>query len=991
MFDEKNLLLFNLFVKNQSQKDLILYLMNIDFAYKIKDKYPELYLKKFELNDLIELNFNFISGIKIKKKYLNQLQKFSNEEFEIYEKKYNNIILKSNNSFIKEPYSYFFNNQNNLSEIIKNKNKLEYFLHVQLHLIYYILFFEYHNFSQYTKIKKPKIFEKFTLINNKMANYTIQSKKLLNITISFFKKNFKKNPNLISTLNESSFEILLHLIILNYCYTKKLSFNLILKDRYKKIRTFQTLIMFNSLYKNYEEYSFSISQILSYFVTKNYDNILILIKVLDISNLGIDKCRVVMTKMFSNDIIKNNVTFNKVIYNFIQAILIINNKKNEVLKSFLTEILSGIITSNDDEDYYIYIFKLFFGKFLGKFLYQINIEKCYFEYKNKIKESNDENNNTIFFSERFCNYIYYINTYYPVYIQKIFPKIIFVYHNSFNCLFSILNLLNSKSSFYYENIQNEKIFKWRKTIISYLLMNFNYIDNETLINKIFNYYTKPKIKIMNQNSIFTIIYDIEYDEENTKIKIKYSPIKNLINYLEYLSSNEYKIALINSIKIIFKNFYPFNSINLLSLLLQKLLPQEEENEEENIFYLNENYILNNEDEEEINKNIEIINNNISEYKETMIQIIFEKFGKLKDEDLNNLDNPNKILYNILYAFFKTENIKMIDSCLNCISFLYMSKKESFELENIFNYLNLLNKISEKYKNEEKLMINLNELKSNLLEAEKEQKKINKIDDNNNILENKIIKLVEEILIQKKQYKKNYSLKKLIGIFNISNNSNKSLNISMKCIDELIKFLKNELINSINDLFYSSLIIKLFVNIFLSIKSNEFLRNYYLKVFNELLENFLKNNLEINIQISSKLFEVLVKIIKKLKGKTFLIALNILKILFNVFEKYKNNLNSLCIASSISICAYLIEYSHNEISNYISTIILTGINYLKSLSSSIEEKRASAFLLYKVLSKLNDEELKDFSKRIFDAVKISYENSNDKVLMFHLIKCLDFYE
>ena len=237
MFDEKNLLLFNLFVKNQSQKDLILYLMNIDFSYKIKNQYPELYLKKFELNDLIEINFNIISGIKIKKKYLNQIQNFSTEDFEKYEKKYNNIISKSNNSFIKEPYSYFFNNQNNLSEIIKNNNKLEFFLHVQLHLIYYILFFEYHNFSQYTKIQKPKIFEKFTLINNKMENHSIQSKKLLNITITFFKKNFKKNPYLISTLNESSFEILLHLIILNYYYTKKLSYKLILKDKYKKIRT----------------------------------------------------------------------------------------------------------------------------------------------------------------------------------------------------------------------------------------------------------------------------------------------------------------------------------------------------------------------------------------------------------------------------------------------------------------------------------------------------------------------------------------------------------------------------------------------------------------------------------------------------------------------------------------------------------------------------------------------------------------------------------
>jgi hypothetical protein len=211
------------------------------------------------------------------------------------------------------------------------------------------------------------------------------------------------------------------------------------------------------------------------------------------------------------------------------------------------------------------------------------------------------------------------------------------------------------------------------------------------------------------------------------------------------------------------------------------------------------------------------------------------------------------------------------------------------------------------------------------------------------------------------------------------------------MDDLMKFLKDELINSNNDIFYSSLVMKLSVNIFVSIKSNDFLRNYYLKLFNELLENFLKNNLEINIQISSKLFEILVKIIKKLKGKTFLIALDILKILFQIFEKYKNSLNSLCITSSITICAYLVEYSHNEISNYISTIILTGINYLKSNSSSIEEKRASAFLLNKILSRLSNEELKDFSERIFNSIKIAYENSKDNVLTFHLMKCLNYYE
>ena len=35
MFDEKNLLLFNLFVKPQSQKDDILHLMNIDITSKL--------------------------------------------------------------------------------------------------------------------------------------------------------------------------------------------------------------------------------------------------------------------------------------------------------------------------------------------------------------------------------------------------------------------------------------------------------------------------------------------------------------------------------------------------------------------------------------------------------------------------------------------------------------------------------------------------------------------------------------------------------------------------------------------------------------------------------------------------------------------------------------------------------------------------------------------------------------------------------------------
>jgi hypothetical protein len=162
----------------------------------------------------------------------------------------------------------------------------------------------------------------------------------------------------------------------------------------------------------------------------------------------------------------------------------------------------------------------------------------------------------------------------------------------------------------------------------------------------------------------------------------------------------------------------------------------------------------------------------------------------------------------------------------------MSKKESFNLENIINYLNLLNKISDSYSNEKKIMDNINELKLTLLHAEKEKNKISEKEDKcGNQLDNKIKKSLSDVIFQKNKFNKIYSIKKLMSIFNINNNSKESLNISMKCMDDLMKFLKDELINSNNDIFYSSLVMKLSVNIFISIKSNEFLRNYYLKLFN----------------------------------------------------------------------------------------------------------------------------------------------------------------
>ena len=64
--------------------------------------------------------------------------------------------------------------------------------------------------------------------------------------------------------------------------------------------------------------------------------------------------------------------------------------------------------------------------------------------------------------------------------------------------------------------------------------------------------------------------------------------------------------------------------------------------------------------------------------------------------------------------------------------------------------------------------------------------------------------------------------------------------------------------------------------------------------------------------------------------------------------------------------------------------------MKSKSSTIEQKRASAFLLYRILDALNDKELDIFSKEIFDACNIVRTYTNDNALIFYLDKCLNYY-
>ena len=298
---------------------------------------------------------------------------------------------------------------------------------------------------------------------------------------------------------------------------------------------------------------------------------------------------------------------------------------------------------------------------------------------------------------------------------------------------------------------------------------------------------------------------------------------------------------------------------------------------------------------------------------------------------------------------------------------------------------------------------LNELLTNVKNKNSENVAINineKIGNEDKIIL-ELINNCKKVDMKSDKFELSFILKKICNELDMSPNSNKARKISLETIQTLITYLNTLLTNRcFDDAFMTQIVLKTFRNLFLSIKSDESLRKYYLKLISENLYNFLKTKKFVSekqkatkIEASSKIFELFMKIIKKLKYKSFLISKDILKILFDVFENYQRGIYELTpysIVSCISICAYLVEYSHQELDQYISIIVRTGINFLKSKSSTIEQQRASAFLLYKILDRFNDKELDVFSKEIFDACNIARNYANDNALIFYVDKCLNYY-
>ena len=619
------------------------------------------------------------------------------------------------------------------------------------------------------------------------------------------------------------------------------------------------------------------------------------------------------------------------------------------------------------------------------------------------------------------DYLYLIGNNCQMILNKSFGHVFNCIDKSFIYIFDVLNLLTTESQFYYMNIENKDLQNYRKNIFNYISNLFTFLDKNKLSKEIFKYYFKPNCFWLKKS----IKHNISYINETSSIKIEISKKLNFLNLCNYLSSEEYQTKVLNSIQNIFTGIPPFNSLPTQCALLETYLDELNEaniannNVKEKVIELPKDLILEKEDEEELKKYLDKISLNSMKYKEKIIYIVLENLGKETNdkEELTLISNPTKILYliiKILSAESIDENNDILINCLQCVYSLHSVGKLFFDYEDEIKYLSLLNEIKGKYNIENDLQSDLkekiNELYNELLTNVKKNdniKKENSTNINNSLGEEdkKIVELInncKKVEMKKDKFELSFMLKKLYNELDTSPNVNKARKITIDVIQLVINYLNNLLLTKcFDDAFMTQNVLKVYRNLFLSIKSDETLRKSYLKIIGEILYSLLSNKNFISekekstkIEASAKIFELFMKIIKKLKYKSYLIGKDILKILFNVFENEKKGIYQLTpysIVSCISMCAYLVEYCHEEIMLYISIIIRTGINFLKSSkSSTIEQQRASAFLLYKVLDVLNDQELDSYSKEIFDACNIARNYSNDNAVLFYVDKCLNYY-
>ncbi len=817
-----------------------------------------------------------------------------------------NYILNKNSKYekIKTIFENCFNVYKLFNENIKNKSKNNLLIQIEfnklnnnINLIRFIP-------NSLISLSKKNLFKIIYVIINIFSNEnndeiiekfnikTIQKEKLKFLNIYDFNKDleieYKILYNLFKNiqLNESEIKLLINILlslifllnneINNFCSLLNINnfnFDLISENKFHLIKfiyfkIFEWLIKkinsnlnFNNNNKNSEIYTinFYYNKGFEYLLEDNLNTMINNYSYEKIFNLFIKKnINDVFDEYDSENIIINKIKFdvvdNKEIVNlFEKEIFEIINKFNEN-----KEIIENINKINNNsfgnlENNFLLIFHSFgevFYDFLNVFEENILINKKTIEILEKsenkyflkiiLNKNNNKNNNNLTLinyylkqiKENFnilnfsnCNFIFSFE-----YNKSLFKQIL----SSSIC--EIYNFNNEKYVFI---LTQEKFLNIMKILSNNIKKNLE--NKKDLINE------KNKIKIKGLiMSLIPILYE-ENEEflnvfENDEIQIGISKI--------FINKKGMKILLkslnkINKIKLIQKCFRNYKKNNKFTLKKENsFFNFESENfENENLNEKNENLKENlNEKNENLNEKNENLNekNKINELLKKIEEISKEKNELLKENE--KLKNNNEILKINNLNLIKTSKFKKKRT--NSIIPEVDDLKESDENE----------KLKEKIKELENKIKDLEKNKIYFNYLQKENNKINKLNEELQKNFNKEKKLNEENKKILNEFKKklgieiNFDENNKIQILNLKDNL-KNLFQNEKNLKEIIKHKNKIISNKKKELnYFSNLII--IKNLFIQIQKNK--NNNNNKNLNNLIQKKIENLKENENKIIKKL-------------------------------------------------------------------------------------------------------------------------------------------
>ena len=737
------------------------------------------------------------------------------------------------------------------------------------------------------------------------------------------------------------------------------------KKNFKKLNGevfFKTLIMLINLSKSKKREIFS--YILSREVSLSTKNIITIINIFDLSNIGEEKCHDLIKYLFSKpfkdintyiffeNLFKKLISLHSYLSNLINRESDVNNRNRmNGLINIIFLIVRENVTNYFNDHFLIYIL---FSCLNKDFFYSINCELNFNIEEKKIeihrllnKNRNSNLNNKINKNESSIRLI------------KDFK--IFLH----NLIFSLdFETVGHKIVKFYLNFSNQ----YRKLFLDYC-------------------HSLP-------NVTKSYIFDYEIQIENDKIKLL--PIR--IDLIDSLDIMTLKIdQLLISIEMLV-NFLGKNNEIIYSLFKQsfeKLLSFNSESNHQDYDYNDELSLLKEHtliDDETISKLGISIEKNHNITKCILLKIIDCCSKKI---DINIFKTPD--IFNIIYLILEqhSSDEELVELSINCLGFSIINYEQLCKLiienKDIILKLYSLIKILDNYQNLEvakEIIVKLLHILS--------LKEINEMSPSDSALisceEEEILKIIDNYIknVNSKKYndnfEKSYSLYLILDKLKIYKRKSLSLKTTKLIYDLLLENVKNI------DSYLSNV----------AIKALSLLGDHNIVFFLNLLLESIKSiqikqegdaeNISFESQFLSKIIEIIHKIVRRYRDASSSFLDKLFGIIIYFFENSLYKLDKANLTGLLMLLSTIVKYCGISLQIYLDMIIRTALNFLNNhYNCDIDIRISSSILLFKIIQNCNIDHFSIHAKSIYNSIKLNLEssiyNKGNKKFKFHLNKSI----